>query len=194
MGALRWTRAALLASVAAVTGVLAHGGAGGRLPGPWALASLFVLLTLGCAMLLVARASAVRVVALVVAGQTFVHLALTALAGHGGNPAHAEHLHAAAHTRVVEEFTRTEAVMALAHLGAAVLIGLWLAYGEAALFALLALMLARIRLLLVVRVPVLTAPPLDELARFVMVRRLYARLAGRVLCRRGPPAGLLVTV
>lgn len=109
-----------------------------------------------------------------VAGQTLIHGALTALAGHRGDPplhrSPALHLSAglpAGHGRrvgslhdqvhaghpgairaqlsvpapvqhVLADLTGPHALMALAHLLAALLVGLWLARGERALWALLA--------------------------------------------------------
>jgi hypothetical protein len=85
-GALRWTRALLLAVVAMGSGVIAHLSADGRLPGPWVLALLFLLCVAGAAALLGRPASTLRVVVMTVAGQTFVHGFLTALSGHRGDP------------------------------------------------------------------------------------------------------------
>lgn len=84
--ALRWTRAGLLAAVALVSGIVAHASMGGLLPGPVALAALFAVSTAMVAPLLGRPASSLRVVLLVMAGQTFVHGTLTALSGHRGDP------------------------------------------------------------------------------------------------------------
>lgn len=83
--ALRLLRAAVLAAVATLLGTVAHTLAGGRLPGPTGYAVLLLLLVLGTAPLLAAAASTRRVVLLVIAGQTFVHAALTATSGHAGD-------------------------------------------------------------------------------------------------------------
>ena len=85
-GALRWTRALLLAVVAMGSGVIAHLSAAGRLPGPWVLGLLFLLCVAGAAALLGRPASTLRVVVMTVAGQTFVRGFLTALSGHRGDP------------------------------------------------------------------------------------------------------------
>jgi hypothetical protein len=115
---------------------------------------------------------------LLMAGQTFIHGALTALAGHRGDPPLARFPAAQAvhHLPVVPsgdgrrvgslydqlyanqpsvgsqltvpapvqhllaDLTGPHAVMALAHLGAAAVVGLWLAVGERALWTVLALM------------------------------------------------------
>ena len=82
--ALRWTRAALVAAVAMLFGVTAHVSAEGLLPGPAALTVLAAALLVPAARLLSRPASAVRVVLLLVAGQTFTHVFLTLTAGHAG--------------------------------------------------------------------------------------------------------------
>jgi hypothetical protein len=84
--ALRWTRAGLLTAVAMASGIVAHESADGILPGPVALAVLFVVSTAMVAPMLGRPASTLRVVLLVMAGQTFVHGTLTALSGHRGDP------------------------------------------------------------------------------------------------------------
>jgi hypothetical protein len=172
---LRWSRAVLLGAVAMVAGVLGHLSADGLLPGPWALTVVLAVCIAGSAVFLGRPASRLRVVSLLVGGQTFVHGTLTALAGHRGDPPlrHALPPDPAVpvpHTSVtrvgsladqyyaghpaskhvsltvpfpvqhlVADMTQQHAVMALAHLLAAVAVGLWLARGERALWALLAL-------------------------------------------------------
>lgn len=83
---LRWTRAAFLAAVAMLSGTVAHISAGGYLPGWTAMAWLFVAWLAAAAASLGRPASTLRVTMLVMAGQTFFHGALTALAGHAGDP------------------------------------------------------------------------------------------------------------
>ncbi len=83
---LRRTRAGLLTAVAMVSGTIAHRSAGGILPGPVALIVLFVVATALVAPLLARPATTLRVVVLMMAGQTFVHGSLTALSGHRGDP------------------------------------------------------------------------------------------------------------
>ena len=180
-GALRWTRALLLAVVAMGSGVIAHISADGRLPGPWVLGLLFLLCVAGAAALLGRPASTLRVVVMTVAGQTFVHGFLTALSGHRGDPPLRRVVappapvpaqvptgqgrsgsyfdlvyapHQATGTQLVlpapvqhlmADLTGAHAVMALAHLAAAVLVGLWLAVGERALWQLVVLAADRVR-------------------------------------------------
>ena len=83
--ALRWTRAAFLAVVAMLTGTAAHVSAGGYLAGPVAMASLFAICLGTSAWLLGRPASRLRIVLMLMTGQTFFHGALTALGGHAGD-------------------------------------------------------------------------------------------------------------
>src|SRR3954451_9233216 len=83
---LRWCRALLLATVALSAGVAAHLGADGVMPGRTALTVLFLVCAAGSACFLGRPASRLRVVLLLVGGQTFIHAGLTALAGHRGAP------------------------------------------------------------------------------------------------------------
>jgi hypothetical protein len=83
---LRCLRALMLAGVALATGVFAHVSAGGYLPGAAGLVTLWLLAGAAVAPLLGRQASTTRVVVLLVAGQTFVHVVLTALGGHRGDP------------------------------------------------------------------------------------------------------------
>lgn len=155
---LRWFRAGLLALVASLAGAIAHVSAGGRLPSATSVVLLVAILTCLCAALLGRVASKIRVVALVIGGQTFIHVALTVLAGHAGpSPPSAHHapgpptsaqpappmdqvLVPNGLTHVVPDLTGPDALMTVAHLCAGAAIGLWLASGERALFTLLALM------------------------------------------------------
>jgi hypothetical protein len=175
---LRWSRAAALAAVAFLAGVLAHASAGGLMPGRVALVLLFAVCLLTAATLLGRPASTLRIVVLLIAGQTFIHGALTAMAGHKGDPPLArspvpqpiQHLpvvpsgdgrrvgslydqlyasqpHPATQLTVpapvqhlIADMTGPHALMALAHLAAAAVVGLWLALGERALWTVLALM------------------------------------------------------
>ena len=149
--ALRWARATVLALVSLTLGAGAHVGAEGTLPAPvWLLA---VLAASGAvaAGLLGRPATRGRVVLLLVAGQLLTHTALGLLAGHAtavtGHSGHAGHTTHAGHAIATVDATRaadaadygSAAVMALAHLLAAVVVGLYLAAGEDALWRLLGL-------------------------------------------------------
>ena len=85
-GSLLWSRAAVLALVALSTGAAAHVRADGLLPGPMVLVSLVVAGTFACAPLLRRPGSTRRIVFLLVAGQSVVHMALAVTAGHRGDP------------------------------------------------------------------------------------------------------------
>lgn len=81
---LVWGRAGVLGTAALATGAVSHVAGGGRLPGSLALLALLAVSVLAAARFLLTRASAGRLVLLVLAGQTLVHAALSALAGHHG--------------------------------------------------------------------------------------------------------------
>jgi hypothetical protein len=179
---LRWSRAALLAGVAMTAGSVAHVEADGLMPGPFALLVILACLVTATALFLGRPATRLRLVLLLVAGQTFVHGTLTALSGHRGDPP-LRHAAAAAAApmappapipagggrrvgslmdqlqpptgrsvqlsvpypiqHLIADLTGAHALMALAHLAAAIVVGLWLAKGERAFWALLELGSAR---------------------------------------------------
>jgi hypothetical protein len=85
--ALRWARALLLACVSVAGGALGHVSADGLLPGVGGLAALFLVATCAAAAMLGRPASTLRVVLLLVVGQTLIHVALAAMAGHHGDSA-----------------------------------------------------------------------------------------------------------
>jgi hypothetical protein len=84
-GVLLWSRAALVAFVALVTGAVGHVSADGLLPSPLVLAGVFTLSVPFCAAQLVRPAGMPRLVLLLSAGQTAVHVVLTLTAGHRGD-------------------------------------------------------------------------------------------------------------
>lgn len=84
---MRLGRAAVVAAVAGGLGTVAHVSAGGLLPNAAWLGIAAVLLTWAAWTCLAGPASTVRVVSLVGGGQMFVHLLLTATAGHAGDHA-----------------------------------------------------------------------------------------------------------
>lgn len=203
----------LLATVSLLIGSLAHVSADGRLPGTTALLLLFGGLAIVCSRLLGTTDSRPRVVVLVVSGQAFIHLGLTAMAGHGSAralpaqplPAPSPGAHAsmaelmpvtpqaslAVPSWVTDEIAMLagpHAFMAVAHLAAAALIALWLASGEAALFAVLALATgAVLRLLVALPVPPL---PSTRPTHVPVARRANAH--SRRDPKRGPPGRRLV--
>ena len=83
-GALLWGRASLLASVAFFAGVVGHVSADGLLPSPLLLFGLLALGIPFCASQLTRPASMRRIVLMLMAGQTAVHVALSVTAGHRG--------------------------------------------------------------------------------------------------------------
>ncbi len=86
-GPLLWGRAAVLSAVALATGAFAHVQADGLLPGSVVLVGLVACGTLASAPFLRRQGSTLRIVALLVAGQSVVHMALAVTAGHRGDPA-----------------------------------------------------------------------------------------------------------
>ncbi len=158
---LIWLRAFLLGAAALLSGTVAHASADGLLP---SVAAMLVLLALSAAVaawFLRRRVGGLRLVVLVLAGQTLVHLALTLLAGHRGDPVSAPVAltpvappagHASLHeelmgglppagstttptfgwvSHLVHHLSEQAPAMVAAHLLAAVALGLWLAVGEA---------------------------------------------------------------
>lgn len=230
--ALRWSRALVLAGVAFGLGLAAHVSAGGLVPGRFGLTLVFFLALAGCAAFLGRAASTLRITALVVAGQAFIHTALTASSGHAGDP----HAASPASTPIddpvslagtgrsgslhdiyergslargaggqlvvpdwaqhlVDDLTGPHAAMAVAHVVAAALVGLWLASGERALWALIRLSrdaVATTVQQLSTALAVLTPVPPVEAARPLLdsgpARRLHSVMLASTHSRRGPPA------
>jgi hypothetical protein len=91
---LLWGRAAVVGLLAFGLGVLGHVSADGLLPGSGILVGLAVVSVLFSVPMLTSRASTVRLVALVVGGQTATHLSLSLAAGHAGDarPVRSTHL------------------------------------------------------------------------------------------------------
>lgn len=191
---LRGTRALVLSAVALLLAVVAHTTAGGQSPGP-----VTVVVMLGGGILASGagfgrEATTSRVVALLVAGQAGMHLVMTAVSGHGEAPEPPPSslsgflAHAAGH--LAEDLTPAEAPMALAHLVAAALVGLWLARGERVLWSLLRLLagVARTALALPSQMRP-AAPSLSPQPRptTVVGTRLRSVLLSATHLRRGPP-------
>jgi hypothetical protein len=164
-------------------------------------------------------------VLLLVGGQTFIHGALTASSGHRGDPplrtapaplapvtptgrsTFADQVDSAMPQgatqltvpapvqHLIDDLTGPHAVMALAHVAAAVVIGLWLAHGERMLWSLLALTLRSFAGLVEALVAVVVAAggglrrPVVRPVSWAAPPGAPARvaLAPRVT-RRGPPA------
>jgi hypothetical protein len=80
-----WARALVVGSLAFFMGVVGHVTADGLLPGPTFLAVLLAMSVLLSAPMLSRPASSLRLVAMLVGGQTLLHLALSLSAGHVGD-------------------------------------------------------------------------------------------------------------
>lgn len=240
-----WLRAAVLGPVVLVSGAVSHVAADGRLPS----AVPMVLVLAGCTVLsaffLRSRASALRLVALLVGGQAATHLLLSVTAGHHGaapgagttpgpvsgsstGPALqvvaddggrrvgslADHFDAASATggrageavtagpfaqaasHLVEHTLAQGPLMLLAHTLGAVVLGLWLAVGESALWHLL--VLASVRARVAATLPLALLPlrasalgGLDAARRLpvppLLLLPLERTLPHRLVTRRGPP-------
>lgn len=209
-----WGRAALLGVAMLGTGTVSHVSAGGLLPHPVALLALAVGFVALAARFLLGPASTRRVVALVVLGQGAAHTALSALAGHRGDAGTPEHVHArhravpsggvwhrAEHLteHLTEHLAEQGPLMLGAHLAGAVALGLVLAVGERALWALVHLAAARVVVmatagrsaaaaLAVLRSAAATPRPRPRVTGFTPVPRLDRP----ALSRRGPPVLLAI--
>lgn len=216
---LRWLRAAVLTAVVVSFGTVAHISTDGRLPGWVGMATLTSLSLIVSSVPLARAAGPWRVVALTVLGQAGIHLVLTASAGHAGDthvptvrapvavegsgrrtgslhdfylasqpvPGSAESGDSFGH--LLADLT-SHGPMMLAHLAAAFLVGLWLAVGEQALWALLALT-AGVLVLAIAWLSVAVVRPLVP-SRLVLARawRLpppRTAVIARSVVRRGPP-------
>jgi hypothetical protein len=80
-----WARALAVGSIAFFLGVAGHVMADGLLPGPLFLAGLLAFSVLLGVPMLNRPAGRLRLVALLVGGQTFIHLVLSVTAGHAGD-------------------------------------------------------------------------------------------------------------
>jgi hypothetical protein len=198
---LRWVRALTLASVLLGSGVAGHVAAGGFAPTASVLLPLFVLIAAAMVPLLKAPASTRRVTALLVVGQGVLHVLLQVLGGSAAVAAdplstHLGHGVAATPTDSSLVFVPGDHLaMLLAHVAAALVVGLWLAAGERAAW----------RLVSVAALPVvdawITLRELSTTAAVALISPRPAALpswslesatrssnwAGRGVSRRGPP-------
>ena len=213
VGALRWSRALVLASVALITGVMAHVTAGQPVPGTGPIAVLLVVVACAVGPLLRHPASTRRVVLLVAAGETFIHFALLSLSTGAGHPAAGpmagmHHARTPAHTVPLAwgwlaerwwDVAHQHVSMTAAHLAAAMAVGLWLAAGERALWVLLCLTLQPITGALAVLLDAYgwLRPQVGGHVRPAPTgygedrRAALAARACEVVARRGPPVGSL---
>lgn len=214
---LLWWRAGIVSAMTFLVGAVGHVSTGGLLPSWFALGAMFAVGTAISAVVLVHPASARRIVALVVLGQTACHALLSLSAGHAGDtravgPAvgpgtlptsggarvgslqdHYESMVATPSSGSALTLPDPAALldhlpMFVAHTVVAVLVGLWLAVGERALWTLLALVFAAVVALFVVPTVVpLVARRLAPLRRRPSTPPSLARVS-RCVVRRGPPA------
>jgi len=196
--ALRWVRALTLATVMLATGASGHVATGGVAPPVALLGPILVVLTLAVSPFLDAPASSLRVVALVLAAQEGLHVLLEltgstpatapapmAMPGSPGHPM----------SQAMSD-PSTHLGMLAAHVAAALVVALWLAAGERAVWTLLAVVaMAVAEAWQAIRsvgsaVPTVVAPARRRSgvtrARPVVVRRSVWEGRGR-LARRGPP-------
>jgi hypothetical protein len=155
---LRGMRVLTLPSVLFASGLAGHLASHGATPAGWVLVALFVLTVVGVAPLAGAPLSPARVGALLVGGQGVLHTVFQLLGGTAvtattticdagtGGPVSPTSSHlmthpdaAASHGFSMSLISGGHLVMLLAHLAAAVVVGVWLAAGERALWMLLAL-------------------------------------------------------
>lgn len=188
-------RALLVAGLSLLLATVAHISAGGLLPAAWTLALMGLLTFAGTAMSLEQQASRTRLALLLVAGQTTIHFAMTALAGHGDEggleaSSVAGALHDAVHHLRADAVA--DAPMMTAHLAAAAVTGLALGHAERALWAVLGLLARAARLVALVLHPLVvpvTAPAAVRTAPDADLPVLRSRLlTGASVVRRGPPA------
>lgn len=193
--ALRWLRAVMLAGVTLLVGTVAHASAGGLLPSAWAMTALFaggVLISAAC---LGRSASMPLLIAMVAGGQTFIHVALTVLAGHADEPAQPivwtfDGLAASGSALAAD--LASHVPMMTAHLVASVGVALWLAVGERALWSLLfaaAVIVLRpmLRALLALRARIVVPRCTVLVPGFSPEPPAQLAVLARCVVRRGPP-------
>jgi hypothetical protein len=205
---LRWLRALTLASVMLASGLSGHVAVGGAAPPGALLGPMLLVLTLAVSPFLDAPASSRRIVALVLVGQAGLHLVVelvgrtptthAAPMAMSASPAHAMS------PAMTGDLTPTSAaamsaphvLMLLAHVGAVLVVALWLAAGERAAWTLVAVVALTVTeawrtvrdavcapsaLVLLVRRP----PRVSSIARCLVVPSVWDGFRG--LVRRGPP-------
>jgi hypothetical protein len=154
----RWVRALTLPSVLFTGGLAGHAAGGGLIPSASVLVPLFVLTVVTVAPFARAPVKPAAALALLIGGQGLLHAALQLLsgtavsaptvmcgAGTGAMAASSSttschlmtHSGAASHGLAMPLISGGHLVMLLGHLAAAVVVGVWLAAGERALWMLL---------------------------------------------------------
>jgi hypothetical protein len=213
---LRWVRVLTLPSVLFASGLGGHAAAGGVTPEPPLLVPLFVLTVFAVAPFAGAPMSPAWSMTLLIGGQGVLHAVLqllsgsavttpTTMPGADAVPAlsptsshlmthHSEA--AASHGSGMSLMGGGHLVMLLAHLAAAVAVGLWLAAGERALWMVLALTARRVvhawmTVMAVARgvgAVVVSCPRLQTGCGLGLVVTRSVWVTG-VVPRRGPPGG-----
>jgi hypothetical protein len=195
---LRGVRGLTLASLLFISGLAGHMAAGGATPTASVLLRLFLLTVLVVAPFLGAALSPARLAALLIGGQGALHAALQLSAGVAATPTsfHAvTHGDGATHDCAIPLTSAGPIGMALAHVAAGVVVGMWLAVGERALCTLLAFTVRPVvyawRSLTAIASRFLGAvgmgfprPQADWLPRYSIRRSLWE---ATVVSRRGPP-------
>lgn len=196
---MRWLRAGALGSVTLLTGTVAHATAGGLLPTPTLMAVLLVVSIAVTAVFLGRTASIGLLVGLLAGGQTVIHLVLSVVAGHAGEPPQ----------QVSWTFDglldlggalagdlSVHAPMMMAHLVAATGVALWLAVGEQALWRVLhslAVIVLRplLRALIALRGRRQPAPTsIIPVFHDPVLLPAHLPVLARSVIRRGPPLAL----
>ncbi len=186
---LLWLRAATLSGVVLGVGAASHLAADGMLPSASVMLSLAGAGTMASLWFMVRPLGPVLMVSLVLAGQTVVHLGLSLSAGH-----HGEHLRGVTGPLdlallQLEHVAEQGVSMFLAHTAAAAVVGLWLAWAEAALWRVVGHGLALVRLLFPRLVELVQpAPGVRSSPAWPAIgaRRQRWALIGPI-ARRGPP-------
>jgi hypothetical protein len=212
---LRWLRALTLASVVVLAGLGAHVAAGGTSPSAALAVLLLLAVTAAVAPLLGRPVSNLKTVLLLLGGQAFVHAALAFTAtrpaavphtagmpmpGHDVMAAGEVMLHGAAPRSVssILDLATVHPAMLLAHVTASVVVGVWLAAGERAVWTVVALAARPVlrfaaRLAVLARGHALAArvdvpPSVASIVSDSRDRVTRSVWCGRTLPRRGPPA------
>ena len=215
---VRWVRAALLTLLVVASTLAAHVTGGGVLPDLTMLLPVCALATLASAAVLRRPLSWWWSATVLLAGQTALHGALQLLpatatatatgtgtsggaAGMAGHAPQAAASHLGAEPGVTTLRALTEwsgdARMVGAHVGAAVLVGAWLAAGERAAWSVLALAagstrkawLRLLHVLLTPLTPTFALAPRRPAPRVAAAVPSKSRCAGSGATRRGPPTG-----
>jgi hypothetical protein len=135
---LRWVRALTLACVMLAAGVSGHAAGGGGAPPLALLGPLLLILTLAASPFLDAPASSTRVVALVLAAQAALHVVLQVVGSAPATGAPMTMPASPGHPMTpVMPAHPTHLGMLAAHVGAALVVALWLAAGERAAWTVL---------------------------------------------------------